>query len=199
MNALKQRVEWELKRYGGTLYAPLKGYDYKSRYDGRFECMEKFIKKEHVNVLDIGSYHGAISLQMAELGKEVVSLEKSSKKIGALREYCRTNGNKFIVVHGDMFKYIDKNWKFDTVISFNIFHHFIKTKDEYVKLKKMLRKLETKDMFLQFGPFEEMKKGQYKRFQQDEFAQFVMALVRLNSWEKIGTVNGGHLYYVSYK
>ena len=195
MRKLNDRLKKYLKKYNGKLYAEIRGYDHDALYVGRFEAMKKYIRPEAKTVLDIGAHFGEMSLEFAEIGKKVTAVEKSTSKISCLREYCRKHGNKFNVVHEDIFDYTQKHRDFDTVLALNIFHHFTRTEDGFKKLTVMLRRLRITDMFFLPATTEELMEEGSVVSTKNAFVEWVMSQSGMTKKILVGTFNKRNLYY----
>jgi len=194
---LDAKIKEDIEK-NGKLYAPIRGYDYPVLYNGRFEAMKPYIRQESKTVVDFGAHYGETSLEFALLGKEVTAIEKSQRKINVIMEYCRINGNLFKVVNTSINKYVKDHNVFDTLIALNIFHHMLKTKERYGAFLKMMKSLRIGDAFFQPpNEKEDRIQSDYKKLSQDDFAELIKGLLRLNKIEKIGVFNERNLYYIS--
>ena len=93
---------------------------------------------------------------------------------------------RFKIITTSIFAYDDKH-NFDVVLALNIFHHFLKKKEDYHRLINFLQKLDTKTMF--FEPHhtsEPQMINAYRNYEPDEFVQFILKHSTLKSSDLIG-------------
>jgi len=67
------------------------------------------------------------------------------------------------------------------VLAVNVFHHFLKTKEDYQRLINWLNKLAVNEMFFEPHQYDEPHlKGSFINYREREFVDFVLANTQLN-------------------
>jgi hypothetical protein len=98
-------------------------------------------------------------------------------------------------VNEDIFSYIKRNPRFDTVLSLAVFHHFLKTKEKHDQLVELLNRLETREMFFwSHNPGETQMRNSYRNYAPDEFAAFIIEHSCLSQFRVVGIFNDRALY-----
>lgn len=167
--------------------------------EDRFKLIKDNIKiKKHRKLLDIGANMGYFSMKFEELNYNCYLLEHEINFINYLEEVKRVRGYKYNVVSGDMFEWPAlRKVKFDVVLALNIFHHYLKTKEFYEKLKIFLNKLNTDVLVLETHNIKESQmKGAYKNYTPKEFVNFVLKEAELKHVSRIGKVKGGRELFI---
>ena len=153
----------------------------------RWDMMQKALPFRGGSLLDIGSNWGGWSSRFEELGFECHAVESSVKDAYFLRKVARAENKKFKIYNMSIFEY-DGPLKHDMVLALNIFHHFIKDKKTFQKLKELLNRLEMKAMFFQpHLPGEHTMEGAYVDFENQEFIDFILENSTLNRSRFVGT------------
>lgn len=125
------------------------GYDEHmlSHWEGSYELMAQLLPEEHGHILDLGVGTG---IELEYIWKrfpeaEVTGVDLSKTMLEGLEK--KSEGKNLHIVCEDYFKYDMGEEKWDTVISFESFHHFLH--DEKLKLyKKIYNGLKTGGSFI---------------------------------------------------
>ena len=114
------------------------GYDEHmlSHWKGSYELMAKFIPENHGKILDLGVGTGIELEYIWERfpEAEVTGVDMSKTMLEGLKK--KSEGKNLTIVCDNYFKYDMGENKWDTVISFESFHHFLH--DDKVKLYKKI-------------------------------------------------------------
>ena len=156
----------------------------------RYELFKKHTKLKNGKLLDIGSLFGYMCYRAELDGFDCTAVEIDTSYLRVMRKLHDAYEMKYSIFEGTVFNLDKKNH--DVVIAFNIFHHFLKTKGNYDKLKKFLSELEYKEMFIQFHRTDESQMvGSYKNYTEEEFSKFIIENSKnKSSFEFIGEFDG---------
>lgn len=164
----------------------------------RFEIIKRNLTLKEGCLLDTGAYWGYFCHKFEEIGFNCTAIEDSPKNFYFLRKLKRAGDTSFKIINKSMFDYEDV-LNFDVVLALNIFHHFLKEKESYYKLRKLLRRLKAKEMYFQTDEPEEIKtRGRYKKCSPEEFLDFVVKNSNLTKADCIGEVRGSKIYKLYY-
>jgi len=162
--------------------------------DERFEIIKRNLTIKEGSLLDIGAYWGYFCHKFEEVGFNCTAIEDSPKNFYFLRKLKRAGNASFKIINKSIFDYEDV-LNFDVVLALNIFHHFLKEKESYYKLRKFLRRLKAKEIYFQTDEPEEIKTiGRYKNYSPEEFVDFVVKNSNLAKADCIGEVRGSKIY-----
>jgi SAM-dependent methyltransferase len=132
----------------GLLYQAPRHFDlsdipYEHACEDRWEAIKGNLDKATTGrVLDIGCNLGFFCQRMEECGYSSIGVEYSQIIALAARKIATAENCKLKIVTGDIL--IEETQReiapldFNVVIALNIFHHFIKTKDGYEKLRQFM-------------------------------------------------------------
>lgn len=142
---------------------------------------------EGKTLLDIGTHWGYMAGQMEKLGFRCTGLELNPDAVRFAKRLRTATESQFEIWEGDLLDY--PGGQFDVVFALSIFHHMIKTKKRFEKLKAMLARLSPEVMIFEPHDTESaaQMEGAFKDFAPEEFAKFVAEQVGLPNVEYIGT------------
>lgn len=124
--------------------------------------------------LDIGAHWGYFSHQLANCGYDVTAVEVEVNHFKVLRKLSSIYPN-VKCIRSSIFD-MPPGHHYGVVLSLNIFHHFLKTKELYDKLIIFLRELSFEVMFFQpHNPKEGQMKGAYVNFTNEEFVWWIQS------------------------
>ena len=189
------------KNMQGLLYAPLTHIDLTDipSWTGaeRFEAIAKHISPEHKTVLDMGAQCGYMCEQLERTGRQCTAVEVDPLHYYFLTKLKRAQSFSYEAVNEDIFSYVERNPRFDTVLSLAVFHHFLKSKESYNRLVALLNRLETREMFFWAHNLEEEQmRNSYRNYAPDEFARFITEHSCLSHFRVIATCNNRPLYHL---
>lgn len=193
------------ERHQGRLYQSLTHIDLQdmpSQYgDDRFNLIWENTNIKKGKLLDIGAHWGYFCHKFEEKGFDCYAVESSKEHLYFMKRLKRAENRNFKIIPQSMFDFYNKtNEKFDIVLALNIFHHFIKDKDNYYRLINFLNKLKTEEIFFQphFSGEPQMR-GAFKNFNPEGFVAFILKNSYLNKKQFIGKSEDGRLLYRLHK
>ena len=173
--------------------------EFKFRYGNiRFELIKKNLSFRNGTLLDIGTNLGYFCHKMEDLGFNCCGIEKNMYYVYFLKKLKKAGNKKFEIISKSIFNYKrNKNLKFDVVLALFVFHHFLKKRNTYLNLIKLLNRLDIKEMF--FGahnPKELQNINGYINYNPEEFVKFIIKNSCLNKYELIGIIENHerHIY-----
>jgi arsenate reductase-like glutaredoxin family protein len=85
------------------------------------------------------------------------------------------------------------------VLALNVFHHFLKTEMDFMKLRKLLRNLKMDHMFFEATTYgDDQMKNAFVNFTQSEFVEFILQHTSLNKSTIIYSAkNGRKIFHLS--
>lgn len=212
-NLRQQLLALANRRQGGAspskiLYQPVLHPDL-SDIPAAHACEDRFLAiKEHLHctsghILDLGAnlcyfchkFEGLdFSCYAVEVDPEIAEIAYKIKVAGR---------KQFPILVGSI---IDPNLqheickrKYGAVVALNIFHHFIKEKKEFIKLRIFLNNIKMDSIFFAPHRYEEKQmKGAYMNFSELEFIDFILKNTGLSNFEKIHTSLDGRNIYKLY-
>ncbi len=164
--------------------------------DNRFNMIKENISITKGNLLDIGANLGYFCRKFEEIGFDCYAVEANSYYIHFLKKLKKAENKKFKIIKGTIFSY-KKNQEitFDVVLALFIFHHFLKRRNTYLNLVKLLNRIKVKELF--FGahnPKSIQNKKEYINYTPDQFVNFILENSCLDKAKFIGKSRGRSLY-----
>lgn len=150
------------------------------------------IKHGQVSVLDIGAYFGYFCHRFEALGFTCTAVEPDALNLDVLKRWRAMRGRRFAVREKSIFEL--PQGKVDIVLALNIFHHFVRTKQEYDQLAAFLEGLECRVMF--FEPDSNEGIASYRHFSDEAFVDFVLAHTGLSAARLLGRASEGRNVYL---
>ncbi len=187
------KTEMEGKAYQPLLHPDL-SYIPSVWGNERFKIIKQNLTVNGEWLLDIGSHWGYFCHKFEEIGFNCTAIEDSPKNLYFLRKLKRAGNASFKIINKSIFDSEDI-LNFDVVLALNIFHYFLKKEESYYKLRKLFRRLRTREMYIQTDEPEEIKaRGRYEKCSPEEFVDFVVKNSNLTKADCIGEVRGNKLY-----
>jgi len=187
-----------------TLYHPLTHIDLRdiSSFWGeyRFNIIKQNLTVTKGKLLDIGAAMGYFCCKFEDEGFECYAVEPSLENLYFLKKIKRAENKSFKIIPKSIFEY-RKNEKlmFDVILALNVFHHFLKKKESYEQLISLLKRFETKEIYLQtHNPEESHMKSAYVNYTPDEFVDFILNYSSLERSKLIGKTKLGRFLYKLY-
>lgn len=165
--------------------------------DLRFDMIKKNLSTSQGTLLDIGANFGYFCHRFEDEGFNCVAVEPYWLHQYFLKKFKKADHKKFKIFPKSIFEF-NRNQElvFDIILALNIFHHFLKRKNTYLNLIKLLERLEVKEFF--FGahkPSEFRNLKVYRNYTPDQFVNFIIENSHLRKAKFIGkTKNGRSLY-----
>ncbi len=165
---------------GGTLYQPalhfdLAGIPSTHGCEDRWRLISSNLRRSGGSVLDIGANLGYFDNRLEDLGYHCIALESDATVAHFMKGIRDANGHTFEVV-ADSIPGLGcvRGRRFDVVLALSIFHHFLKTRREYMLLERLLDELHCDEMF--FEPHangEPQMAGVYANMSAEAFARHI--------------------------
>lgn len=178
------------KKSRGNVYQPLTHPDLQNipsaHGEERFSIIRDHLPQSKGSLLDIGANWGYFCHRFEQLGFDCYAVEADPQNVYFMEKPKIASDCRFKIITTSIFAYDDKH-NFDVVLALNIFHHFLKKKEDYHRLINFLQKLDTKTMF--FEPHhtsEPQMINAYRNYEPDEFVQFILKHSTLKSSDLIG-------------
>ena len=165
--------------------------------DNRFNMIKENISITKGNVLDIGANLGYFCRKFEEMGFDCYAVEANSYYIHFLKKLKKAENKKFKIIKGTIFNY-KKNQEitFDVVLALFIFHHFLKRRNTYFNLVKLLNRIKVKELFFgAYNPSSFRNPKVYKSYTPDQFVNFILENSCLNKAKFIGKTKKGRCLY----
>lgn len=157
------------------------------------EAIKGHLEKEKGVMLDIGANVGYFCHKFEDLGYRCYAVERDPATFRMLEKVKIAENKRFEVINESIFDVeLVKNMKFDAVLALNIFHHFLKTKKDFLRFECMLKNLDTDVLF--FEPHlhhDGQMKDAYVNYTETEFVDFLLNHLSLNKSEIIYTAKNG--------
>lgn len=139
--------------YQSPAHPDLKDLPAEHSCDDRFEIMKRVLQVKQGRVLDIGCNLGYFCHAFEEAGLDCVGVEYGPDIAYATNRIRISESRRFDVVAGDVLDPAvhDKILAepVDVVNALSIFHHFLKTRENYERLEALLKKLRPQQMFFE--------------------------------------------------
>jgi len=163
----------------------------------RFKIIKKNLSSSKRTMLDIGANLGYFSKKFGDLGFQCYTVETNWNNIYFLKKLKKAYDINYKIIPGSIFKYRkNKELNFDIILALNIFHHFLKTKQSYLNLKNLLKRLNPEVMFFEPHLTEQFKgKNTYRNYEQKEFIEFILKNSSLNKVKFLGEMEDGRSLY----
>lgn len=185
----------------GRLYQKLTHPDLKEipyHYgEERFDIIKENLSISKGTLLDIGTNLGYFCRKFEEEGFDCYGVEANWYQFNFLKKLKIAEEKKFKIIHDSIFNY-NKNRElvFDVILALNIFHHFIRRKNTYANLIKLLNRIKVKELF--FGvhnPNEFKNKKVYRNYSPEQFVAFLLKNSCLNNAQFLAKFDNGRTLY----
>lgn len=193
--------------YQPAIHPDLMDIPYAHGCEDRFRLISNHLDVENdkkKTLLDIGANLGYFCHKFEEREYDCIAIEMMPDIAWAADKIRAAEGKKFKVLTGDLFDKFKKNQvgrsRFDLVLALNIFHHFLKTKESFLRFKEWLGKIETKAMIFEPHCYDEdQMKSAFVNFHNEEFISFILQNTSLKNSKLIGEVSDGRKIYILYR
>lgn len=193
-----------VRKHNNKVYTPLLHPDLEhipSNYDQtRFELIRDNLGRKKGRLLDIGGHWGYFCAKFEEVGFDCYCVEKSVVNLHFLKRLKDIYRKDFKIIEGSIFSvFSELPEKFDVILALSVFHHFLKSREVFNKLKNLLKQLHSKEMFIEAYNFDEDQlKNAYKRFTLNQFVDFILEYSNFSEFERIGFSDNGRPIYRFY-
>lgn len=203
-HALWHQFKWRIKTYmqrnEGKVYAPLLHPDLAHvpslHGHDRFEMIALHIPPKSKTLLDIGAHWGYFCHRFEEIGLKCTAVENDLEAIYFLQKLRNASHKTFTIAPVSIFDFVKKENCFDVTLALNVFHHFLKTREDYHRLINFLQVIKTHVLFFEpHLPNEPQMRNAYRNFAPDEFAGLVAHAGGFSRITRLGTSADGRILY----
>jgi len=185
----------------GSLYQKLTHPDLQEisfRYgEERFNIIRENLSISSGTLLDIGTNLGYFCHKFEDFGFDCYGVEANWYQFHFLKKLKKAENKKFKIINNSIFNY-NKNQElvFDIVLALNVFHHFLKRKNTYLNLIKLLKRLKVKEFYFgAYNPDECRKKKVYRRYDPEQFVNFLFKHSCLNKTQLLSKFENGRTLF----
>jgi len=147
-------------------------------------------------LLDIGAHWGYFTQQCERLGFDGEAVENSPINQYFLEKLKRAENCRFKLIRDSVLN-INGDLNYDVVLALNIFHHFLKTQEDYEAFCAFLKRIKTRYMFFEpHKPDEPQMRLAFKDLPPEQFAGFVREQCGLNRATMLGAAEDGRVLYL---
>jgi hypothetical protein len=162
--------------------------------DTRYEIFKKNTNIGTGTLLDIGSLFGHIPYNAELDGYHSTACEIDNNYLDIMKMLKLAYGMNFNIIEDS---FLDIEAKYDIIIAFNIFHHFLKTESLFLKLTNFLNRCEFNEMFIQVHEKGENQMiGAYRDFSPDDFINYIKESTGKKFSIEIGEEMGRKIYKI---
>lgn len=189
----------------GMLYQPathpdLSDFSASCGSESRFQLIKDNTSATEGCLLDIGANLGYFCHRFEERGLDCYAVENHLPTVSFLKRLARAENRRFKIITGSVFDSPEiKNTHFNIVLALNIFHHFLKTQEDFEKLVNLLKNLHMNELFFEaHHPDEPQMEDAYKNYSPDEFVEFITSVSELKRVVLLGIMEDGRSLYKLY-
>lgn len=165
--------------YQTPIHFDLSDIPYEHACEDRWDAIKNNLGQAPVGIaLDIGCNLGYFCHRLEDIGYSCIGVEYLPEVAFAARKIAFAENRQLKIVTGDILapetlqEIAASNYS--VVIALNIFHHFIKTKDSYEKLRQFMNNIRVGAMFFEsHHPSDPQMQGVYLNPSQNEFVQLL--------------------------
>ena len=191
-----------MKRNKGTVYQPITHPDLQhmpsAHCEERFEFISPHIPSGSSRLLDLGANWGYFCHRFEDIGYECHAVENDPENFYFLKKLKEAEYRNFKIIDQSILAYKD-NDTFDVVLALNIFHHFLKKKEDYDALIAFLQRIKIKMMIFEpHDPSEPQMETAYRNYEPELFVNFIKKHANFKYYNKIATARDGRSIYKLY-
>jgi hypothetical protein len=177
--AFKQRVIDYAQLHENMLYQPVKHPEFqffKIRQKVRFPVISSEVSQDLRKIVDLGTQWGFMCQLFADEGREPVGVELDPVEFWFLNKFRAIGNYHFKIYNVDIYDYVKSYPNADCFLALSIFHHFMRTKEGYFKLVRILQRMNSKQLIFQMCDRKEFSGMRpYLNFTDKEFVNFIIA------------------------
>jgi hypothetical protein len=204
---LRREILAYKSRNNGRLYAPISHPDLAdltcAHGNERMEILKRGLEQAfgreppyQGKLLDIGAHWGYFAQQCEHLGFNAEAVEVSPINQYFLEKLKRAENCRFKLISDSVLN-LNGDVKYDVVLALNIFHHFLKTKEDYEAFCSFLGRLRARFLFFEpHKPDEPQMRDAFKNYLPMEFAEFIRRSCHLSQLTQIGTADDGRSLFL---
>lgn len=165
--------------------------------EDRFNIIKENLSISHGTLLDIGTNLGYFCHKFEDLGFDCYGVESNWYQFYFLKQLKKAENREFKIINDSIFNYNkDQGLIFDVVLALYIFHHFLKRKNTYLNLIKLLKRLRVKEFFFgAYNPNDFRGKKVYREYEPEEFVNFLLKHSCLNEAKLLAKYENGRALY----
>ncbi len=165
--------------------------------DFRFNIIKENLSFSRGTVLDIGANLGYFSRKFEDEGFNCYVVEINKLYVYFLTKLKKAENRKYKIIPKSIFNYKrNQELHFDIVLALNIFHHFLKRKNTYLNLINLLKRLKTKELFIEVhNPNEFLNLNVYRNYNPQQFVDFIIENSCLNKAQLLIKLGNGRRIY----
>ena len=200
-NTRQEIIDFCNNTWNGKSYHPIPHPDFDEIFpiwsENKYKC---FIENTSLGfgstILDLGSLFGYYAYKSELTGYSCTACETDQRYLEVMKKLHAAYNMKYNIIESNILNI--QSSEYDIVFAFNIFHHFLKNKVSYEKLKALLGRLKYKEMYIQFHqPGERQMADAYQDYTEDEFVKFIINnSVEKTSYKCLGEENGRKIYKI---
>jgi len=199
---LRKTIYEFYKNNHGKAYSPIAHFDFHSlptlHGEKRYQLIKGALPCKTGSLLDIGAHLGYFCHRFEEEGFSCRAVESDIRTFYLLKKLRDTGRRKFQVSCISIFD-MPLDREYDVVLALNIFYHFLKSRDTYGQLIKLLKRLRCRYMFFQPHRDDEhmrMKTYAYRTYSEKDFVNFVLEESNFNHSVLLGRDDDGRAVYM---
>jgi hypothetical protein len=168
--------------------------------ENRFQLIKDNTLVKQGRLLDIGANLGYFCHCFEEQGLDCYAVENLPSAAYFLKRLARAENRRFKIITESFLDSSEiRNTRFNIVLALNIFHHFLKTPEDFEKLVDFLKSLQTEELFFEpHLPDGHQMQGAYKSYSPDEFVKFITSNSELKTSVFLGVMKDGKPLYKLY-
>ncbi len=165
--------------------------------EDRFKIIKENLSISRGTLLDIGTNLGYFCHKFEDLGFDCFGVESNWYQFYFLKQLKKAENREFKIIHDSIFNYKkDQELIFDVVLGLYIFHHFLKRKNTYLNLIKLLKRLRVKEFFFgAYNPKEFRGKKVYREYEPEKFVNLILTHSCLNKAKLLAKYENGRALY----
>jgi len=162
----------------------------------RFDILKKHLPVRTGTLLDIGSNWGYFSNRFEKIGFKCTAVESFPTGLYFLKRLRLVENCHYEIIPRSILL-LKGTISYDIVLALNIFHHFLKTKDTYLRFLDLLSRIKTKVIFFEpHDPHDKQMEGSYENYEPLQFAELITSKCGMSSCELIGHAQDGRDIYM---
>ena len=165
--------------------------------EDRFQLIKDNTAVRQGFLLDIGANLGYFCHRFEEIGLDCYAVENHLPTVYFLERLARAENRKFKIITESVFVNPEiRNIRFNIVLALNVFHHFLKTHEDFDKLVDLLKNLQMDELFFEpHLPNDPQMQDAYKNYSPDEFVKLITSNSKLKTAVLLSVMEDGRPLY----
>lgn len=162
-----------------------------------FDIIKKNIYGSKGTLLDIGARTGYFCLKFEDEGFDCYAAEENPEYIYLLKKIKKAENKQFKIITKSILDYnINQELNFDIVLVLNGFHHYLKTKESYLKFIEFIKRLKVKELILSSPNLKEIQnQNTYRNFNSNHIINLISENSFLSDVKLLGKTKTGRVVY----